>query len=472
MKLALFLLLTLPVLSFSQSYSNPESVTYDAGSNTYLISNSDAGQIMRRAANGTLSVFKSGISPSPYGIDIVGNTVYACCGGNVYGYNLSNGNQVFSVNTGATFLNGITHDTNGSLFVSDFSNKRIYRVSIAGESSNLMASNLVQSPNGMQYDGDNNRLIFVNWGSNAPIKALSLVDSSVTVIATTSYSNCDGIAQDNAGNYYVSSWGVSGIVKFDSDFTNPEVVFTGLSQPADIFYNEYTDTLAVPATGNDNVFFYGLNSAVVAACSELTATINGTEITFGEAVFGTGDSVITVTITNDSEYGFAYPLAKLTPINALPEGMSFSAGSNEYEVFESAWNPEASAPAYFYFDVNQEIPENYILNFSIKLTNLSPSPIDTCYFEEEFQINLRPEDPLTIKNLSNNFNVFPNPSSGLIQVNSSELIKSIRIMNAQGKIILSEYINSKSVNYSLNPGFYLVECDYENSKSIKRIIIQ
>jgi hypothetical protein len=472
MKYATLLLILLPACLISQTYSNPESVTFDDANNRYLVSNSNNGQIISRAADGTLSIFKSGISPNPYGIDIVGNTVYACCGGRVFGYDKITAQQVFNVNTGATFLNGITHDNNGSLFVSDFSNQRIYRVSIEGQTSNLMVSGLGQSPNGMDYDEENNRIIFVNWGGAAPIKAMSLADSSVTVIASTSYSNCDGIARDNAGSYYVSSWGVNGIVKFDSNFANPEVVYTGLSQPADIYYNPYTDTLAVPATGNDNVFFYDLNSEVVLPCSELAATINGNEIMFGEAVFGSGDSVITVTITNDSEFGFAYPLAKLTPLNALPEGMSFSENSNEYEVFESAWNPGASAPAYFYFDVTQEIPENYILNFSIRLTNLSPAPIDTCYFEEEFQINLRPSEPLKINDLLSTFSVYPNPSSGLVQLKSTEIINSVRIVDAIGRVILNENVNSKSSSYNLNPGLYIIGVTSAKGNSFNKVLVQ
>jgi sugar lactone lactonase YvrE len=472
MKYATLLFFLLPACLISQNYSNPESITFDDANNRYLVSNSNNGQIISRAADGTLSIFKSGISPNPYGIDIVGNTVYACCSGRVYGYDKNTAQQVFNVNTGATFLNGITHDNNGSLFVSDFSGQRIYRISIAGETSNIMASGLGQSPNGMDYDEENNRIIFVNWGGAAPIKAMSLADSSVTVITSTSYSNCDGIARDNGGNYYVSSWGANGIVKFDSDFTNPQVVFTGLSQPADIYYNPYTDTLAVPATGNDNVFFYDLNSEVVAPCSELAASIDGNEIMFGEAIFGTGDSVITVTITNDSEFGFAYPLAKLIPLNALPEGMTFSSSSNEYEVFESAWNPGASAPAYFYFDVTQEIPENYILNFNIRLTNLSPSPIDTCYFEEEFQINLRPSEPLKTNDLSSTFSVYPNPSSGLVQLKSAEIINSVRIVDAVGRVILNENVNSKSSSYNLNPGLYIIESTSAKGNSFNKVLVQ
>lgn len=472
MRFSLFLQLIFPVTLLAQSYSNPESVVYDEINNRYLISNSNNGRILARSASGDLSIFKSGISPNPYGLDIVGNTIYACCGGTVYGFNLSTSEQIFQVNTGGGFLNGITHNNNGSLFVSDFSNQRIYRVSIAGESSNLMASGLGQSPNGMDIDLENNRIIFVNWGPNAPIKAISLADSSVSILAATSFSNCDGIARDNADNYYVSSWGVNGIVKFDSEFANPEVILTGLSQPADIYYNSFTDTLAVPATGDDDVFFFDLNSEVVSPCSELAASINGSETTFGEALFGTGDSVITVVITNDSEFGFAYPLAKLTPINDLPEGMTFTESSNDFEVFESAWNPGASAPAYFSFDVTQEIPDNYILNFNIRLTNLSPSPIDTCYFEEEFEINLRPVEPLNTNNVSNSLSIYPNPSSGLIQIKSTEIIHSIEIFDALGRVILTENIDAKAINYSLNPGLYFIKSTSLKGSTFKKVLVK
>ena len=65
----------------AQTYNGSESVEFDAANNRYLVSNTGSGQILARAANGTLSVFKSGISPAPYGLEILANTVYACCGG-------------------------------------------------------------------------------------------------------------------------------------------------------------------------------------------------------------------------------------------------------------------------------------------------------------------------------------------------------------------------------------------------------
>ncbi len=420
----------------AQSYSNPESAVWNEFNNSWYVSNSNAGQIIKRDASGSLSVFKSGISPSPYGLDIVGNVIYACCGGNVYGYDLNTGAQVFNINTGGTFLNGICHNEQGFLFVSDFSNQRIYRISPAGNSSNIMASNLVQSPNGMYYDQPNNRIIFVNWGNNARIKSLSLADSTVNTLVTTSYGNLDGIIRDNAGRYYISSWSVSGIVRYDADLQNPEVVFTGMSQPADIGYSPFTDTLAVPATGNDNVLFFDLNSEIIIPCEEVPFDIVENDIVFTASDFIVeSDSTLLIPIINTSAYNYAYPLMQIIPQNELPEGTSFYYPPGQFEVFASSWNIGDTAYARFPFVVAEEINPNYILDFRIRVTNLDPAPVDTCFFEALYSINLRPESSTGIVNKEKDlFRIFPNPSKGTVFLNSLNDIETIEIYSSDGKL--------------------------------------
>ena len=238
----------------AQTYNGPESVEFDASNNRYLISNTSGGNILARSASGTLTVFKSGISPAPYGLEILGNTVYACCGGFIKGFDLTTGNQVFNLNLGASFLNGITTDGVSNLFATDFSGKKIYRIKPASNSYNVMASNLVQSPNGICYDQARNRLVFVNWGSNAPIKALSLSDSLVLTLTSTNLGNCDGIVWNGLDTWYVSVWSGQKIVKFNANFSAaPVTVATGMSSPADIYYNTYSDTLSIPNSGNNTV---------------------------------------------------------------------------------------------------------------------------------------------------------------------------------------------------------------------------
>lgn len=254
----LFASLLFVITCYAQTnYNSPESIEFDYTNNRWLIANRAAGNILARSsATGTLSVFTT-LPNAPYGIEIVGNTLYACDGASIKGYDLTTATEVFNVNIGATFLNGITHDNNGNLYATDFTAKKIYRVKIATQQYTTFVTGLAKSPNGIIYDQPNNRCVFVNWGSNAPIMAVNLTDSTTSTLTSTTLSNCDGIAKDGLGNYYVSSWGLNGISKFNNTFSSgPITVVTGLSNPADIFYNTVTDTLGAPNAGSGNTTTY------------------------------------------------------------------------------------------------------------------------------------------------------------------------------------------------------------------------
>ena len=263
-KISLFISFLFLYSFYFGQLNGPESIDFDPVNNRYLIANSSNGKIMQRSSNGTISQFIGGVSPNPYGIEVVGTTVYACCGGKVLGFDLTTGLQVFSVNLGATFLNGITHDNSGNLFVTDFSAKKIYRIKIATQTFNLFAQNLTQSPNGIIFDEPSNSLVFVNWGSAAKIKRCSLADSTVTTILTTSYTNIDGIARKANGDFYISTWGTNSVYKYNNDFTTtPVSIVSGLSSPADIYYNDLTDTLAIPNSGNNTLTFVGQSTVAL-----------------------------------------------------------------------------------------------------------------------------------------------------------------------------------------------------------------
>lgn len=247
-------------LSFSinaQTLQSVESVEYDASHDRFFVSNSN--NIIARNSDGSLSYFGNGAASA--GMEVMGNTLFAIDGSSVRGFDLTTEEQVMSINIpGASFLNGMTNDGDQNLYVTDFSTKKIHKINVADLSaptSEIIVANTVSTPNGIIYDGDNNRLIFVNWSSSAKIKAVDLSDNSVSTLITTPYSNIDGIDEDNEGNYYISYWS-SGtkISKYDANFVNPPLTIsaTGLSNPADICYAKAIDTLAIPHSGNQLSF--------------------------------------------------------------------------------------------------------------------------------------------------------------------------------------------------------------------------
>lgn len=265
----LFSLLFLTASSYSQ-YSNPESVVYDSTGKRYIVANINTNSLLQRSQAGVVTTFVTGTS-SPHGMAVYNGNIYVACGGSVRGYKLSDASLILNVNLGGTFLNGMDVDANGILYIADFSAKRIYKLNTVTQAFWIYIANTVTTPNGVCYDGPRNRVLFCNWGSNAPVKAINLADSSVTTVATTTYSNCDGIKMDRNDNVYISTWGAGGVIKFDVNFSAPPaLVITGLSSPADIFVNKKSDTLVSPNGGNSTVTFHYLNNPTNVSNSNIT----------------------------------------------------------------------------------------------------------------------------------------------------------------------------------------------------------
>lgn len=238
---------------FSQTYNSPESIEFDYVNNRWLIANNNGNNILsRNSSTGALTIFAP-CSGGPHGIEIVNDTLYVNAGGSIKLFNVNTGAALGTISMGATFLNGLTHD-NTYLYSTDFSAKKIYRVNIATRAFSVFvaATGGTSSPNGIIYDAANNRCVFVGWGSSSPIKAMDVTTGAVTTIISSTLGNCDGITRDLAGNYYISSWTGNKITRYTSTFTSPTTVVTGLTNPAEIFYNTLTDTLGNTNSGTAN----------------------------------------------------------------------------------------------------------------------------------------------------------------------------------------------------------------------------
>lgn len=262
--LSLTILLLSAAAGMAQTYNSPESIEFDYANNRWLIANNSGNNILQRSSTtGALTLFAN-CSGGPHGIEIVNDTLYVNAGGNIKLFNINTAAPIGTISMGATFLNGLTHD-NTYLYSTDFTAKKIYRINIATRAFSVFVAATVSTPNGIVYDAANSRCIFVNWGSSAPIKAFDVATGTVTTVATTTLGNCDGITMDGAGNYYVSSWTGNKITRFTNTFTSPTTVVTGLSNPAEIFYNVLTDTLGNCNSGtlnNTTYHYFGSTTGV------------------------------------------------------------------------------------------------------------------------------------------------------------------------------------------------------------------
>ena len=253
----------------AQTLNGPESVEVHARTGRVFVSNKNSpGQILVRATDGTLSVFTDDPT-APYGIELLGGVLYVLDSGSVRGYDVDSAARVFDEPiAGASFLNGITSDGRDTLYVTDFSAKKLIRLDVADLAQPVQTplATLTQTPNGVVYDGANGRLLIATWGSNAKILSYDLAAGGVptvlidTAAPNTPLSNIDGIALDCRGAIYVTPWSCPGgggcLRRFDPPFstTSPHVaVGPALASPADIDYGKYTGDVAVPESSGNRV---------------------------------------------------------------------------------------------------------------------------------------------------------------------------------------------------------------------------
>ena len=253
----ILIILMIPLIMCSQNYNGPESIEFNYLTESYFIANSNNGQILELDSNNELSIFASNLGSGPHGLEIVNNILYACSGGRLKGFDLNDGTQILNYNLNGSFLNGITHKEN-ILFITDFSDRKLYTYNIETQNHEEISS-FNKNPNGTYWDEINDRLLVVFWGNNAPIYSVNYVAEEYSTIINTGLGNLDGITMDECGNFYISAWSSNAIHKYNNDFSETEIFTANMSYPADIFFNQFDDVLAIPNSGNNTISFFEFN---------------------------------------------------------------------------------------------------------------------------------------------------------------------------------------------------------------------
>jgi len=336
-------------LSIAQNLLNrPESVVYDSLYNRYLVSNWTNGRIVQIDSNGVHSYFTTGHG-SINGVTIADGIVFACCSTKVKGFDLTTSTVVMDLTIpGAININDVTSDNAGNIYLTDFNARKIYKVHIQSQAYSTFVSGLTLQPNGILFDEPNNRLLLCSFGYNIPILAISLVDSSVSIVANTTLAQCDGFAKDDFSNYYISSWHTSSIHKFDSVFSNPpEIFYTNSGDPVDISYNSIDDILAVPLMNANAVV---LLPVVPASVDEKDDTLPQ-DFKLNQNYPNPFNPITMIRYSIPEE-----SLVKLEIFNTLGERVNLlENGLKSSGAYESVWNAE-SFPSGIYFYRLQAVP--------------------------------------------------------------------------------------------------------------------
>lgn len=246
-------------------YNGPESVEHDAEGQRYFVSNTGSNSILQQTYDGTVTAFAGNLPSAPYGIELKGDTLFACMGGSVRGYSTGDGVEVFNLNVGGVFLNGITTD-GVFLYVTDFSAKKIFKVNVEQLTFTTLVANTGNTPNGIVWDPALERLWVAGWGGSAPIKSYDRGNGAELSSFTTDLGNIDGVALDCQGRILVASWDPARLTRYENTFTQAPVVIatSGLSHPADLDIDEVHDRICVPNSGNNTVTFVDVTDCTTA----------------------------------------------------------------------------------------------------------------------------------------------------------------------------------------------------------------
>jgi hypothetical protein len=218
-----------PLWTVSTGLASPESAYYHQPSNSIFVSNIN-GQILEKDGNGYLTRIAQGGKVigekwatglnAPKGIRSVGNTIWVADIDEVVGFELVVGGSrlVGRVKVeGSQFLNDLATSPDGTIYVSDSNQSRIYMVKDGKSSVFVEGADVVEQPNGLLVDGD--RLILGTIGpapapgagrgrgaapAGGKLLAFDLKTKQRTQLTTENVGGIDGIESAGKGAYFLT----------------------------------------------------------------------------------------------------------------------------------------------------------------------------------------------------------------------------------------------------------------------------
>jgi len=265
------------VWTLNQGLAQPESVIYDAKRSRLYVSNVQ-GHPTEKDGKGFIAILslegqllqKEWITEglqAPKGMAIVGDTLYVADIDSLVAIHLPTQKVVKRYQVPeAKFLNDVTADLQGQVYVSDTLTDTLYRLDGANLKEWLHHPQLM-SPNGLLAETD--RLVLGSWG----IRSQGLTTSTGGYLQTIRYrdkkitslgeakplGNLDGVASDGQGGYYVSDFMAGKLFYFKAAGQAQELMQLKTGT-ADITYLIDQSLLIVPMMEDNQVRAFKLTS--------------------------------------------------------------------------------------------------------------------------------------------------------------------------------------------------------------------
>lgn len=263
------------VFTITEGISHPESVLFSESENAIFVSNITSGNPMETKALGNISKYTrdgqviaapwvKGLK-APKGMAIVGHELYVSDVDQVVKIDLKKAKILETVKVpGAKFLNDVTADASGNVYISDMMTDTIHIWNKKGMSI-WKKTPALRSPNGL-YAVGNEHILMASWGNPmakdfstenlGALSALSLKNSEESFVEEKSFSgNLDGISPDTQGNLWISDWKNGNIYKVQKN-GSAELVMNLKTGAADLSFSKELNLLFVPQMNESKVMAF------------------------------------------------------------------------------------------------------------------------------------------------------------------------------------------------------------------------
>lgn len=247
------------------TFMTPECVTYDSVRNQFYVSNinrqseaENAGYISLVDADGSVkdAQWITGFT-GPLGNDFHGDYLYVNDRSVIVKIDIAAGEIVERITVdSAVALNGIDIAEDGTIYAADSRTNKIFRVQPTGEIDVVVASDSLETPNGVLIQ-DNELLVASSDGGS--LKSVNLSDGSIKTLVT-GIGQADGIISLGDGRYLSSSW--KGEVYFINENMEQQKILDTQADAinaADMGYIPEENLVVVPTFHDNRLVAYRLS---------------------------------------------------------------------------------------------------------------------------------------------------------------------------------------------------------------------
>ncbi|MFZ2018075.1 MAG: hypothetical protein WAU90_05285 [Methyloceanibacter sp.] len=259
----------------TKGLAQPESVVVDPATGAIYVSNI-VGAVMQKDGNGFIAKLNGagkvvtrqwvkGLD-SPTGLALHDRTLYVADVDQLVEINAASGEIVKRYPAkGATFLNDVAVDPDGTVYVSDTPSNTIWRLK-DGSFEPWLADDKLNGPNGLLVQGDT--LVVASLGKIpgvgqkqelAGLSLISLKDQSVTKLGNGQpIGNLDGLELLQPGVYLVTDWAAGALYRVDAKGKAERLI--DLNQgSADLTYLPDKKTVLIPMMLDNTLVAYRLD---------------------------------------------------------------------------------------------------------------------------------------------------------------------------------------------------------------------